>query len=319
MGLKLYKMKTVGIIGGSGFIGSHITKKFLNEGFRVRVSTTDISKTEKYNHLKGLPNAENLEVVMLKVEDEKQLTTFVHGCDFVIHGGTPFQLDFQDAKAELFDPTIIGTENFLNVINRTSGIKKVIFIASIAAFNTNFPLPPEGHDGSKPFDENSVRFMSKESHPYAQAKYIANETVEKFIEKHTNLPYEISTVSPVMVMGKSLSKREDSTSTGMQFLIKNHIAPNDFIQNMFDTDMELAIVDVTDVADAIYLATTTSGLHGKNYLLVSETYKVSDVRSMLNGLNPKNHGKKIYQNKLAKMELRAGFKPVFETLATYAN
>jgi len=44
-------MKIVGIIGGLGFIGSHTTKKFLNEGFKVRVSVTDISKTDKYNRL----------------------------------------------------------------------------------------------------------------------------------------------------------------------------------------------------------------------------------------------------------------------------
>lgn len=48
-------MKTIGIIGGSGFIGSHITKKFLQNNFKVKVSATDISKTEKYNHLKSLP------------------------------------------------------------------------------------------------------------------------------------------------------------------------------------------------------------------------------------------------------------------------
>lgn len=30
-------MKTVGIIGGAGFIGSHITKKFLADGYRVIV------------------------------------------------------------------------------------------------------------------------------------------------------------------------------------------------------------------------------------------------------------------------------------------
>lgn len=40
-------MKTVGIIGGAGFIGSHTTKKFLEEGYQVRVSATDISKTKK--------------------------------------------------------------------------------------------------------------------------------------------------------------------------------------------------------------------------------------------------------------------------------
>jgi UDP-glucose 4-epimerase len=71
-------MKTVGIIGGSGFIGSHTTKKFLQEGFKVKVSATDISKTEKYNHLKELPNAENLEILPLKVENKNQLKE--HSC-----------------------------------------------------------------------------------------------------------------------------------------------------------------------------------------------------------------------------------------------
>jgi nucleoside-diphosphate-sugar epimerase len=40
-------MKKVGIIGGSGFIGSYNTQKFLDEGYKVKVSTTDISKKEK--------------------------------------------------------------------------------------------------------------------------------------------------------------------------------------------------------------------------------------------------------------------------------
>jgi len=47
-------MKTVGIIGGSGFIGSFNTQKFLNEGYKVKVSTTDLSKKEKYEHLLSL-------------------------------------------------------------------------------------------------------------------------------------------------------------------------------------------------------------------------------------------------------------------------
>jgi dihydroflavonol-4-reductase len=70
-------MKTIGIIGGSGFIGSHTTKKFLQEGFKVRVSATDISKTEKYTHLKKLPNAENLEILPLNVENKNQLKEFI--------------------------------------------------------------------------------------------------------------------------------------------------------------------------------------------------------------------------------------------------
>lgn len=312
-------MKTVGVIGGSGFIGSYVTKKFLNEGFKVRVSTTDIGKKEKYRHLNNLPNAAHLEVVQLKVENKEALTKFVAGCDIVVHGGTPFQLDFKDAKAELFDPTIEGTKTFLEVISHTSGIIHVVFVASVAAFNTNFPLSAGGMDTFEAFDENTPRFMSKESHPYAQSKFLANKAVQEFTENHKNLPFEITSVSPVMVMGKSMSDREDSTSSALQFLIKNQIAPNDFIQAMYDSDLPLAIVDVEDVATAIYKAGTTSGLHAKDYLLTSETYRVSDVRSMLNKLNPKHKPRIVYQNSLAKAELNVHFRPVLETLNNYTT
>ena len=312
-------MKTVGIIGGSGFIGSHTTKKFLQEGFKVRVSATDISKSEKYEHLKNLPNSENLKVLPLKVENKSQLKEFTKGCDIVVHGGTPFQLDVQDPKTELFDPTIKGTENFLEVINETQGIEKVVFIASVASYNTNFPLLPNGRSADDTIDESDQPFMSEESHPYAQAKYIANQTVEKFIKEHPNAVFEITSVSPVAVMGKSLSQREDSTSSGLQFLFKNKIAPNPFVQMLFDTDTEFAIVDVKDVADGIYNSSTKKGLHGKNYLLSSESWKVSDITRMLNNEKPNGNAKIVYKNDMAKQELGIEFNPAEVPLREFGN
>ncbi|WP_027077628.1 NAD-dependent epimerase/dehydratase family protein [Maribacter antarcticus] len=310
-------MKTVGIIGGSGFIGSHITKKFLQEGFKVRVSATDILKTEKYSHLKELPHAENLEILPLKVENKSQLKEFIKGCDIVVHGGTPFQLDVKDPKTELFDPTIKGTENFIEVINETPTIEKVVFIASVAAFNTNFPLPPGNKSPHDSVDENDTPFMSEEGHPYAQAKFIANQTVEKFINEHPNIDFEITTVSPTGVMGKSLSNREDSTSSGLQFLFKNKIAPNPFIQMFYDNDIEFALVDVKDVADGVYSACIKKGLHGKNYLLTSESWKVSDITKMLNNENPNGKAHIIYKNDAAKKDLGIEFNPVVIPLTEF--
>lgn len=310
-------MKTVGIIGGSGFIGSHTTKKFLDKGFKVRVSTTDISKPEKYDHLKSLPNAENLEIFPLKVENKEQLREFVSGCDIVVHGGTPFQLDVQDPKTELFDPTIEGTKNFLEVINGTPNIEKVVFIASVGAYNTNFPMPAGGKSPEDTFDENETPFTSEESHPYAQAKFIANQTVEKFIKEHPDANFEITSVSPVGVMGKALSKREDSTSSGLQFLFKNRIAPNPFIQMIYDTDAEFALVDVKDVAEGIYRTAVKKGLHGKNYLLSSESWKVSDISAMLNGEKPKGSPRIVYKNDAAKKDLEMEFNPAMVPLTDF--
>jgi len=312
-------MKKVGIIGGSGFIGSYITKQFLENGYEVKVSATDISREDKYEHLMTLNNSENLYISELNVENKAVLSSFVNDCDIIIHSGTPFQLTVDDIQRDLFIPTIKGTKNFLEVINHTPSIKKVVLIASVAAWNTNFPMPANGKSFTDTFDENDTRFTSEQSHPYCQAKFIANQVVEEFIKNNPKTSFEINTVSPVMVMGKSLSNREDSTSTDLQFLIKNNIAPDDFIQAMYDNDVPFAVVDVADVANATFKAATTKGLHGKDYLLTSETYKVSDIRAMLNHQEPKEKAQIVYKNNLAKTDLRIDFRPVNETLNSYTN
>lgn len=309
-------MKKVGIIGGSGFIGSYNTRKFLEEGYRVKISTTDISKEEKYEHLKRLPNAENLEIEQLDVQDREQLQKFLKGCNILIHGGTPFQLDVKDPEKELFEPTINGTRNFLEAAQNTPEIEKVVFIASVAAYNTNFPLPPG--DGSKEqVSEEDEPFISEDSHPYARAKFLANQTVREFVENNPDPGFEISSVSPVSVMGRSMSGRQDSTSTGLQFLFKNKIAPNAFIQMIYDRDVEFAIIDVEDVAEAVYRVATTKNLHGRNYLLSSESYKTSDISLMLNKQEPRDKGRVFYKSDRAKEELQIEFIPAQESLRKF--
>ena len=310
-------MITVGIIGGSGFIGSYNTKKFLENGFKVKVSTTDTSKKEKYAHLKKLPNNENLEIVGLNVQNQAELESFLKGCQIVIHGGTPFQLAVNDPKTELFDPTVKGTENFLKAIQKTLGIKKVVIIASVGAFNTDFPMPVGNKKPSEIFNENDQPYFNEASHPYAQAKFLAQRAVEKFIDSQPNLVFEIVTVSPAMVIGKSLSNREDSTSTGLQFLLKNKIAPDPFMQSLYDNDVEFAMVDVEDVAGGIYVAATKEGLHGKNYLLSSESYPVSDITLMLNNSEPSRPARIAYSNSLAKKDLGIEFQSARISLSKY--
>lgn len=310
-------MKRVGIIGGSGFIGSYNTKKFLEEGYEVRVSATDLSKKDKYDHLWQLPNADHLEIVALKVEDKAALLEFLAGCSIVVHGGTPFQLDVKDPQSELFDPTIKGTINFLEAVHQTPGIEKVVIVASVAAYNAGFPMPPAGKATGEQFDEEDEPYMHEEHHPYGQAKFMANQTVNNFIADHPALEFEIVSVSPVMVIGKSLSTRQDSTSTGIQYLFKNKIAPNPFIQMLYDTDVEFALVDVSDVADAIFKAAVTKGNHGRNYLLSSESYKVSDIHLMLNNAAPVNPPHILYSNALAKKELGIHFNAASIPLAQY--
>ncbi len=312
-------MQTVGIIGGAGFIGSYVTKQFLENGYRVKVSALDISNKEKYAHLSGLPNAANMEFAPLDVQNIDQLKAFAAGCDILVHGGTPFQLEVEDPQRDLFDPTIKGTENFLQVVSETPTIKKVVFIASVAAVNTNFPLLPEGWAEGQVISEKDEPYFSQENHPYSQAKFLANEAVNRFIAEHPDLGFEITTVSPAGVMGMAMSAREDSTSMGIQFLFKNKLAPNPFIQMFYDRDVYWAVVDVADVGASVYKAATLPNLHGKNYLITSESYRVSDISRMLNGQEPAGQPSTVYSNALATKDLGVHFKPARVPLLQYAK
>jgi len=307
-------MQTVGIIGGAGFIGSYITKIFLEENYKVKVSSTDINNKSKYEHLLKLANAENLEVCALDVRDIKMVEGFVNGCEILVHAGTPFILDIKDPQEELFGPTVQGTRNFLEVISKSKELKKVVFIASVAAWNTSFPLNPSTYSADHIFTENDTPYISEQDHPYAQAKFMADQEVRKFIAANPNLPFEITTISPTMVIGNSLSQRADSTSVGMQYLIKNKIAANPFVEMLFATDAMFSMIDVRDVAEAVFQSATTKGIHGKNYLIANESYKVSDISLMLNNQNPLNKAAIVYDSSLAKKDLGIAFIAAKETL-----
>lgn len=311
-------LKTVGIIGGSGFIGSYITKKFLEEGYTVKVSVTDIKRSDKYQHLFDLPHSEQLNIKGLRLEDFDNLLAFCQDCEILIHGGTPFQLEVKNPEKELFEPTLKGTANFLEAIRQTSGIEKVVCIASVAAYNTNFPLLPGHKKEGDTISENDTPFSSAESHPYAQAKFKANQMVARFIQEHPSLSFEMASVSPVAVMGRPLSARTDSTSAGLQFLLKNNLAPNPFMEMLYRENLAFALVSVTDVAEAVYRVALKKGVHGKNYLLSSESRTISDITLLLNGKQPQHKAHTVYTNTLASTELNMKFQPSHIPLHAYA-
>ncbi len=187
----------------------------------------------------------------------------------------------------------------------------------MASFNTDFPMLPQGKVAGDRITEADPPFHNPASHPYAQAKFAAHQVVSEFITANPDLGFTITTVAPVGVMGAALSGRADSTSMGIQYLFKNWIAPNPFLQMLYDQDVEWANVDVADVAEAIYQAATRAGLHGRAYLLASESYRVSDMHAMLNG-RPAGHGPSIvHDSALAQQELGMRFRPVQESLESY--
>ncbi|MGA8853721.1 MAG: NAD-dependent epimerase/dehydratase family protein [Christiangramia sp.] len=312
-------MKKVGITGGSGFIGSYITKKFLNEGNKVKVGVTNISQSNKYEHLFNLGNEDNLSIKALDVQDLEVLRDFSKDCDILIHCGTPFKIEVKDPKRDLYEPTLKGTENFLKVVQDTQNIKKLVFVASVAAYNTSFPFPVPSRSLDHLYTEKDTPYLDDVSIPYAQAKYHAHQLVTAFVSENPDPGFEVVSLAPVTVVGNSLSSREDSTSIGLQHVFKSSTTTDPFLEMLFKEDIEFALVDVEDVAEGVYKAATQQGNHGKSYLLSSESWKVSDISRMLNMQSPLGKGREVYSNQLAKKELGVQFKPAREPLRRFSK
>ncbi len=312
-------MKNIGVIGGAGFIGSHIVKRFLEAGHKVKVSITDSPQSHKYEHLKQLKGSDQLVLEPLDLKDEGSIQRFIKDQQIVVHTGTPFQLEVQDPEQDLMVPTVLGTQRFLEASQSVSQLEKLVIIASAVAFNTQFPLPPPYVQGDQVITERSPRHYTDDSHPYAQAKFKANEAVEQFIQTHRNLPFEVVTLSPVFVVGQALSDREDSTSVNLQSIFHSGTAPNDFLQMFFDEDVEFALVGVEDVARAAYEASHKSGLHGQHMLLSSESWPVSDMVRMLKGAKPRGKGLVKYSGAAAEQQLNMKFAPAVEALNAFAR
>lgn len=142
--------------------------------------------------------------------------------------------------------------------------------------------------------------------------FIGSYVTKQFLDKHPHISFELTSVSSVRVMGKALSTRQDSTSMGLQYLIKNKITPDNFIKAIFDQDDLFSIVDVVDVA-------TISGLHGKDDLLSGESNKISGLRLMLNHQKSNEKEIVVYKSNLARKVLAIDFIPIKPTLDNQTN
>lgn len=73
-------IKTIGILGGTGFVGRWLCNRLSDDGYRLRVLTRD-----RESNRFGLILLPNLDLVQTNVHDPRQLEEQLRGCDAVIN------------------------------------------------------------------------------------------------------------------------------------------------------------------------------------------------------------------------------------------
>jgi len=134
------------ILGGGGFIGSHLSDKLLNNGYAVRIF--ERPRLKKYRTFSPSENIEWFEGDFLNTDDLEQA---VRGCDVIYHLiSTTLPKSSNDNPIYDVETNVIGSLNLLQIV-RKNKVKKIIFLSSggtiygnpkITPINESDPLQP---------------------------------------------------------------------------------------------------------------------------------------------------------------------------------
>lgn len=157
------KKLTALLTGGAGFIGSHLAKRLVEQGYNVRI--LDNLSTGK---LSNLSDCKPIEFVQGDIRDPDTVEKCCQNVDIVVHlaaqTSVPFSIknpDFND------DVNIKGTQNLLNKSTQAK-IQKFILISSCAVYGDTTYLPIDEAHPTNPIS------------PYAKSKLTAEqETLQK--------------------------------------------------------------------------------------------------------------------------------------------
>lgn len=221
------------ITGGTGLVGSHITRTLSAQGHDVRLLVRNAEKAGRFYSRFSITQPE---LFVGDVTDASSVEKSLRDCNAVVHAaaGTPMQTDSIDS---LFAVNVGGVKNVVGAAN-SLGLQHIICISSITAiFN---------EDGSKiTSDSPPVR----SSMPYGQSKVEA----ELYMRKCQSEGVPIAILYPGGIIGPDAPALSDSCKA-----IKHRVEQGFRIFG----DGGMQYIDVRDLAEFVSSLLSDGG-HGR--------------------------------------------------------
>jgi UDP-glucose 4-epimerase len=146
--------RKVTVIGGAGFIGSHLVKSLVEQGFRVTV--IDNLSTGKKSNIKNL--AIDLRVYDI-TGDPKKIATIIKGSECVFHLAALTSVQESFESPTLYNlVNVIGTANVLEAC-RLAGVTQLVFSSTSAVYGNTALFPT---NESSPLDPISAYALTKQ-------------------------------------------------------------------------------------------------------------------------------------------------------------
>jgi dihydroflavonol-4-reductase len=226
------------VTGGTGFIGSHLVRLLVQEGYTVRAL---VRSTSRLDRLKGL----DIELVQGDLNDPN-LGQQMAGCQALFHVAAHYSL-WQADRAQVYQHNVLGTRNVLAAA-RQAGVDRTVYTSSVAAIGT-------GANGAI-VDETHQSPIEKLVGHYKKSKFLAEQEALKAVQAGQ----AIVIVNPASPIGAGDIKPTPTGDIVLRFLRR---------QMPFYLDTGLNFIDVQDVARGHLLA-LQQGKVGSRYILGNE-------------------------------------------------
>jgi len=144
------------ITGALGFVGSHLTEKYVNEGHTV-IGVDSLFSGSAIN-VKHVLDCINFRLELGDIRDKEFLLRLMDGVDCVFHLAAQVHVGRSMTEPEMtWDINVNGTQNVLETA-RSCGVKKIIHASSSEVYGSAQFVPM---DGTHPLDA---------PHPYGASK-----------------------------------------------------------------------------------------------------------------------------------------------------
>lgn len=257
------------VTGASGFIASHIVQQLLQAGHRVRGTVRDLNNDVKVKPLYSLcPDSKHsLELVEADLFKPETWKKAVEGCTYVIHVACSVSPDTSCNEDDLIKQGIEGNLTVLRACQEAKTVKRVVLTSSSIAVTMG------SKDIEQTFDENDWLDASQPLPGFIKSKILSEKAAWDFMDA---LPkgegrFELAVVNPGLVWGPVICAGSTSISTARSMLEGKMPMPH----------IQLAMVDVRDVAAAHISAMKTPDAAGKRHILCSESMWFKEVAEII--------------------------------------
>ncbi|XP_003746339.1 dihydroflavonol 4-reductase-like [Galendromus occidentalis] len=262
---------TVLVTGASGFIGIHVVRVLLKEGYRVRGTVRSLKNDTKCKPiLECHPDAKTkLQLVEADLTKDEGWEEAVRGVKYVIHVASPFPNFVPKDPDSLVRPAVDGTLRVLKAAAR-AGVARVALTSSIASIHGHLET-----DNVTVYNETEwADLESPTLGPYERSKTLAEKAAWEFIKSPENASkMELVTILPALVIGPIVGTDFGTSVMSLKRLIDG--------SSPMVPGVTFAFCDVRDVAEAHVKSLTVKEAAGERICVCTETLWMQEVSKIL--------------------------------------